>query len=74
MQTQACGSHKFPVDSNLVAAPAAVNVNREPKFMLFYASCAALGFFMLAASFVMLLAINVVQGWGQRRLGLGAVR
>jgi len=36
-----------------------------------YAGAAALGFFMLAASFVMLLAINVVQGWGQRRLGLG---
>jgi len=39
-----------------------------------YAGAAALGFFMLAVSFVMLLAINAVQGWGQRRLGLVAVR
>jgi sulfate transport system permease protein len=39
-----------------------------------YAGAAALGFFMLATSFVMLLAINAVQGWGQRRLGLGAGR
>jgi sulfate transport system permease protein len=39
-----------------------------------YAGAAALGFFMLAVSFVMLLAINLVQGWGQRRLGLAAGR
>jgi sulfate transport system permease protein len=39
-----------------------------------YAGAAALGFFMLAASFAMLLAINMVQGWGQRRLGLRAGR
>jgi sulfate transport system permease protein len=39
-----------------------------------YAGAAALGFFMLATSFVMLLAINAVQGWGQRRLGLVAAR
>jgi sulfate transport system permease protein len=37
-----------------------------------YDGAAALGFFMLAMSFVMLLAINVVQAWGQRRLGLVA--
>lgn len=36
-----------------------------------YDGAAALGFLMLAMSFVMLLAINVVQGWGQRRLGIG---
>jgi sulfate transport system permease protein len=36
-----------------------------------YDDAAALGFFMLAMSFVMLFAINLVQGWGQRRLGLG---
>jgi sulfate transport system permease protein len=36
-----------------------------------YDGAAALGFFMLAMSFVMLFAINLVQGWGQRRLGLG---
>jgi ABC-type sulfate transport system permease component len=29
---------------------------------------------MLAMSFVMLLAINLVQSWGQRRLGLGVGR
>ena len=39
-----------------------------------YAGAAALGFLMLAVSFLMLLAINTVQGWGQRRLGMGAVR
>src|SRR5688572_31367905 len=39
-----------------------------------YHGAAALGFFMLAMSFVMLLAINLVQGWGQRRLGLAAAR
>jgi sulfate transport system permease protein len=39
-----------------------------------YDGAAALGFFMLAMSFVMLLAINLVQGWGQRRLGPGAGR
>jgi sulfate transport system permease protein len=39
-----------------------------------YAGAAALGFFMLAVSFLMLLAINTVQGWGQRRLGMGAGR
>jgi sulfate transport system permease protein len=39
-----------------------------------YAGAAALGFFMLAVSFLMLLAINSVQGWGQRRLGLAAGR
>jgi len=39
-----------------------------------YDGAAALGFFMLAMSFVMLFAINLVQGWGQRRLGIGAGR
>ena len=39
-----------------------------------YDGAAALGFFMLAMSFVMLLAINLVQGWGQRRMGIGAAR
>ena len=39
-----------------------------------YAGAAALGFFMLAMSFVMLLAINLVQQWGQRRIGIGAAR
>ena len=39
-----------------------------------YDGAAALGFFMLAMSFVMLLAINLVQGWGQRRLGLAGTR
>ncbi len=39
-----------------------------------YDGAAALGFFMLAMSFVMLLAINLVQSWGQRRLGLGVGR
>ena len=34
-----------------------------------YDGAAALGFFMLAMSFVMLFAINLVQGWGQRRHG-----
>ena len=33
-----------------------------------YAGAAALGFVMLVASFVMLLAINLVQAWGRRRL------
>jgi sulfate transport system permease protein len=32
-----------------------------------YDGAAALGFFMLAMSFVMLLAINLVQAWGRRR-------
>ena len=39
-----------------------------------YNGAAALGFFMLAMSFVMLFAINLVQGWGQRRLGIGVGR
>jgi sulfate transport system permease protein len=39
-----------------------------------YDGAAALGFFMLAMSFVMLLAINLVQQWGQRRMGVGAQR
>jgi len=39
-----------------------------------YDGAAALGFMMLAMSFVMLLAINLVQSWGQRRLGLGVGR
>jgi sulfate transport system permease protein len=39
-----------------------------------YAGAAALGFFMLVTSFVMLFAINLVQGWGQRRMGFGASR
>jgi sulfate transport system permease protein len=37
-----------------------------------YQGAAALGFMMLLFSFVMLLAINLVQGWGRRRLaGVG---
>jgi sulfate transport system permease protein len=32
-----------------------------------YQAAAALGFFMLVMSFVMLFAINLVQGWGRRR-------
>jgi sulfate transport system permease protein len=39
-----------------------------------YQGAAALGFFMLAMSFVMLLAINLVQQWGQRRMGIGLGR
>jgi sulfate transport system permease protein len=39
-----------------------------------YAGAAALGFFMLVMSFVMLFAINLVQGWGQRRMGLAVSR
>ncbi len=39
-----------------------------------YDGAAALGFFMLAMSFVMLLAINLVRGWGLRRLGFEARR
>jgi sulfate transport system permease protein len=39
-----------------------------------YNGAAALGFMMLAMSFVMLFAINLVQSWGQRRLGLGVGR
>jgi sulfate transport system permease protein len=38
-----------------------------------YQGAAALGFMMLLFSFVMLLAINLVQGWGRRRL-VGAGR
>ena len=37
-----------------------------------YDGAAALGFIMLVMSFVMLYAINAVQGWGRRRLGLVA--
>ena len=33
-----------------------------------YAGAAALGFIMLLGSFVMLLAINLVQAWGRRRM------
>jgi sulfate transport system permease protein len=33
-----------------------------------YAGAAALGFVMLLASFLMLLAINLVQAWGRRRM------
>ena len=36
-----------------------------------YAGAAALGFVMLLGSFLMLLAINLVQAWGRRRLGEG---
>jgi sulfate transport system permease protein len=36
-----------------------------------YAGAAALGFVMLLGSFVMLLAINLVQAWGRRRMGVG---
>ena len=39
-----------------------------------YDGAAALGFFMLVMSFVMLLAINLVQQWGQRRMGFGVSR
>jgi sulfate/thiosulfate transport system permease protein len=39
-----------------------------------YDGAAALGFFMLAMSFVMLFAINLVQQWGQRRMGIGVQR
>jgi len=38
------------------------------------AGAAALGTFMLAVSFAMLLAINLVQQWGQRRMGVEAPR
>jgi sulfate transport system permease protein len=37
-----------------------------------YDGAAALGFIMLLISFTTLFAINLVQGWGQRRLGLGS--
>ena len=37
-----------------------------------YDGAAALGFIMLVMSFLMLYAINAVQGWGRRRLGLVA--
>ena len=33
-----------------------------------YAGAAALGFVMLAISFVMLLAINLLQVWGRKRM------
>ena len=33
-----------------------------------YAEAAALGFVMLAISFVMLLAINLLQVWGRKRM------
>ena len=36
-----------------------------------YNGAAALGFFMLLMSFIMLFAINLVQGWGHRRLRVG---
>jgi sulfate transport system permease protein len=36
-----------------------------------YAGAAALGFIMLLGSFVMLLAINLVQAWGRRRMVAG---
>jgi len=36
-----------------------------------YDGAAALGFFMLLMSFIMLFAINLVQGWGHRRLRIG---
>jgi sulfate/thiosulfate transport system permease protein len=36
-----------------------------------YRGAAALGFVMLAASFVILLAINLIQAWGRRRLVSG---
>lgn len=36
-----------------------------------YDGAAALGFIMLLMSFIMLFAINLVQSWGQRRLGIG---
>ncbi len=36
-----------------------------------YDGAAALGFFMLLMSFIMLFAINLVQGWGHRRLQIG---
>ena len=36
-----------------------------------YNGAAALGFIMLVMSFVMLFAINLVQGWGHRRLRVG---
>ena len=36
-----------------------------------YDGAAALGFIMLVMSFVMLFAINIVQGWGHRRLRIG---
>jgi sulfate transport system permease protein len=36
-----------------------------------YDGAAALGFFMLLMSFMMLFAINLVQGWGHRRLRIG---
>ena len=39
-----------------------------------YAGAAALGFFMLVMSFVMLFAINLVQQWGQRRMGIEVSR
>jgi sulfate/thiosulfate transport system permease protein len=35
-----------------------------------YDAAAALGFIMLAASFLMLFVINLAQAWGRRRLGL----
>lgn len=39
-----------------------------------YAGAAALGCVMLAASFLMLLAINLLQAWGRRRISAGARR
>lgn len=39
-----------------------------------YDAAAALGFIMLVISFVMLLAINLLQAWGRRRLGLEVQR
>jgi sulfate transport system permease protein len=36
-----------------------------------YAGAAALGFIMLLGSFIMLLAINLVQAWGRRRMVAG---
>jgi sulfate transport system permease protein len=38
-----------------------------------YAAAAAIGCVMLAISFVMLFAINLLQAWGRRRIS-GAVR
>ena len=37
-----------------------------------YAGAAALGFIMLLGSFIMLLAINLVQAWGRRRMVTGS--
>ena len=57
-----------PIAASLRPHAHAPDATLEPAWVRILLTAVALGFVMLLASFLMLLAINLVQAWGRRRM------